>query len=425
MKDGKAVVISIDAMTGVDLNELGKRRNFSSLLSSSAIVENIHCVYPTYTYPCHAAVITGCWPDRNGIYHNEIFDTTKEENEWFWWGKYHRKKTIIDYADERSLVTSSCGWPTLAGGNAEYTIPEIWPTKNTVDVEEMYRKAVSPSAMDIFNKNRHYLLERTKPFYDLLTLNSALDIIRDRRPDLMLIHLSDIDHKKHERGSSPSVLQDAYDFMDDALGEIIKALIESGTYPDTTFFLLGDHGQMNVERVFSINRVLMEKGYIKAENGRIEDYSIIAHPSSFSSEIFLKNIGEEEALAVLEEIKREYPGVISRIMTAFEVKETYHLSGPFSLVIESTDGLIFYPSLSTPVLMNRKEADRYNISFSTHGYSPERGPKPPFVVSGKRAGGGKRIGWARMVDEGPTILSLFGIEMDDIEGRVIEGLLKD
>lgn len=423
MSGNKAVVISIDAMTGEDLKELGKRKNTASLLSSAAIVENIHCVYPTYTYPCHAAIVTGCYPDRNGIFHNEILDITKDENDWFWWGKYHKKKTVIDLANENGLITASCGWPTLAGGNAKYTIPEIWPTRNTPDPEEMYRKAVSSEAWPVFERNRHYLEDTTKPFYDLFTLFSATEILEKYRPDLMLIHLSDIDHKKHERGSSPLVLTDAYDFIDEALGKIIEALKEAGTYDETTFFLLGDHGQMDVKRVFSINRVLLEKGYITAENGKIKDYRIICHPASFSSPVFLKGISEKEALRVFREIQEEYPQAISRIMTNFEAEEIHHLSGPFSLVLESSDGLIFSYSPFLPVLMERKEADKHKISYSTHGYAPERGPKPPFAVTGKRAVNGKRIPWARMVDEAPTILSLFGIRMEDIDGKVIEGLL--
>ncbi len=423
MSENKAVVISIDAMTGDDLGELKKRRNTSLLLSSSAIVDNIHCVYPTYTYPCHAAIITGCYPDRNGIYHNEILDIYKEDNDWFWWGKYHKKKTLIDLANENGLITASCGWPTLAGGNARYTIPEIWATKNTAAPEEMYRKSVSEDAWSVFERNRHYLEDTSKPFYDLITLNSAIDILREYKPDLTLIHLSYIDHMKHERGSSPGVLQDAYNFIDDSLGKIIEAVKDAGIFDDMTFFLLGDHGQMDVKRTFAINRVLLEKGYISANGRKITDYKIICQPASFSSPVFLKGISEEEAFRIFRGIQEEYPRTISRIMTRFEAEEIYHLSGPFSLVLESSDGLIFPYSPFLPVYMDRKEADKYNISYSTHGYAPERGPKPPFAVTGKRAISGKRIPWARMVDEGPTILSLFNIKMEDIDGKIIEGLL--
>ncbi len=426
MKDDRAVVISLDAMTGEDLEELSKRKNTHSLLSSSSLVENIHVVYPSLTYPCHASILTGCYPDKSGIYHNEILDIKREENPWFWWEYYHKRKTIIDTANDASLITAAIGWPTLAGKRAKYTIPEIWPDKATKDIEGMYRAAVSPDAWDIFEKNRHFLLERSKPFYDLFSTAGAVDIIKNHKPHLTLIHLSQLDHVKHKRGSDKSVLESAYDFLDERIGEIITSLKETGIYDDTTFFLLGDHGQMDVKRVFSINRVLKDMGYITTDSaGRIESYRILCHPASFSAEVYISDIDEKEAEAVLKKIQEEYPGTIDRIMTKFETGEIYHLSGPFSFVIESTGNLIYSYKTDLPLFMDRDEADKCSISYSTHGYAPERGPRPFFAVCGKRAEKGAVIPWARLIDEAPTILSLFSLKPPrDIDGRVIEGLLR-
>lgn len=423
MERNKALVISLDALTTKDLEELRKRTNTKELLSSSSLVENIHIVFPSLTYPCHAAVVTGCYPDKSGIYHNEILSINEEKNPWFWWGHCHKRETIIDIANKAGLITAAVAWPTLAGETARYTIPEIWPIPSTEDTEKMYRDAVSREAWPVFEKNRHFLLDRTKPFYDLFASSSAVDIIKEKKPDLLLVHLSYLDHVKHKKGSERSLLRDAYDFLDEKIGEIVKALKDAGTYDDTTFFILGDHGQMDVKGAFSINRVLKDKGYITEKNGRIESYRIICHPSSFSSIVFLNGIDEEEAAGVFKEIKREYPGTIERIMTKFEAEKLYHLSGPFSLVLESRENLIFSYSPDLPVLMDREECDRAGLSYSTHGYAPERGEKPPFAVCGKRAQKGRRIKWAALVDEAPTILSLFSLRGDDMDGKVIRGLL--
>lgn len=422
MKD-KAVVISIDAMTGKDLRELGKRKNISSLLSNSSLVERMHTVFPSYTYPCHASIITGCNPGKTGIFHNEVF-SLEEVKEWYWWDTSNKRKTIIDVANENGLSTASIAWPTLSGKKAKYTIPEIWPLSTTKDPLEMYRKAVSDDAWPVFEEAKKYLTMKEKPFYDLYATCASKRIISSYSPDITLIHLSQIDHVKHLSGSSINVLQEAYDFIDERVGEIVGAVKESGAYDRTTFFLLGDHGHLNVDSVFSINTVLKEKGYITVKDGRIESYRIICHPSSFTSVVYLNGIGEKEAEKVFENIKKEYPGKIDRIMTRYDADEIYHLSGPFSLVLDSTDNTIFSFSPFLPVTMDREEADKRNINFSTHGYSPEKGPQPPFVVSGSRANKGKIIPWGRLVDEGPTILSLFGLDMDeDIDGRVMDGLI--
>ncbi len=418
MKRNKAVVISIDAMTQTDFTELMKRENFSSLLSSYSIVKEVECVYPTYTYPCHAAIITGCYPDRNGIWHNEKLDITKKRNEWNWWEKDLKSKSIIEYAKENGLTTAAISWPVTAGGNADYTIPEIWPLDSTVDEEKLYREAVSEGAWEIFESNRYILREKKERYYDIYTTENAAAIIREKSPDLTLIHLSAVDSRKHERGSDITLLQDAYDFIDGCIKKITEASVDAGTYPDTTFFILGDHGQMDIKRVFSVNRVLADMGYITVRGNTIESWRILAHPSGFSSVVYLNGISEEEALEVFGKMKKEYSEAIGRIYSSEEAEGKWHLSGPFSIVLEGTDNtsLSFSPLL--PPLSERTEG-----KYSTHGYAPDRGPKPVFAVCGKNAAEGAVIPSSRLVDEGPTILSLFGIEMENIEGKVIAGLV--
>ena len=417
MKGNKAVVISIDAMTETDFRELMKRRNFSSLLSSYSIVRNIECVYPTYTYPCHASIISGCYPDKTGIWHNEKLDITRKRNEWNWWEKDLGAKTIIEYANEHGLTTAAVSWPVTAGGNADYTIPEIWPLEG-MDADALYREAVSPKAWTIFDRNRYILDERKDRYYDIYTTVNASDIIREKSPDLTLIHLSAVDSRKHEKGSGTDVLQDAYDFIDECIGKIAAATEDNGTYPDTTFFLLGDHGQMDIKRVFSVNRVLADWGYIKLNGDRIESWRILAHPTGFSSVVYLNGIGEEEALRVFERMKNEYPGAIERIYSSPEAEERWHLSGPFSIILEGTDNtsLAFSP-------FQEPFTERTDGKYSTHGYAPDKGPKPVFAVCGKRAEKNAVFDRARLVDEGPTILSLFGIGMENTDGKVIGGLL--
>ena len=205
---------------------------------------------------------------------------------------------------------------------------------------------------------------------------------------------------------------EAIDFLDERIGEILDAIEESGTMEDYTFFILGDHGQMNIDKEFGINRVLKDMGYI-TDN---KEWKIMAHPSSFSAEVHIKDICEEEAYKVLKEIQNKYPDAISKLITKKEALSIHHLSGPFSFVVESKGGVIFSSSLSSPIYSTSK-------ARSTHGYMPQRGPKPPFIVSGKRGEKNKRYRGGRLVDEIPTILSIFNLKMEGSEGEVLQGLL--
>jgi hypothetical protein len=56
---------------------------------------------------------------------------------------------------------------------------------------------------------------------------------------------------------------------------------------------------------------------------------------------------------------------------------------------------------------------------TTHGHAPEKGPKPPFIVCGRAAKPGVRIPRAELIDEAPTILSIFDIPMPGADGKVL------
>ena len=110
-------------------------------------------------------------------------------------------------------------------------------------------------------------------------------------------------------------------------------------------------------------------------------------------------------------------------MTADEADRDYNLLGNFDFVIEAKPGIVFSQSIDTPVscapVLNSMSAP-----ISNHGFAPEKGPNPPFVVCGCKAIPGARVAKARLVDEAPTILSLVDIPMPDIDGKKIEQLFQ-
>ena len=69
----RTLVISIDALITADIQRLKELPHLGKIMKKASWVEDIFCIYPTLTYPCHATITTGCWPDRHGIINNEKF----------------------------------------------------------------------------------------------------------------------------------------------------------------------------------------------------------------------------------------------------------------------------------------------------------------------------------------------------------------
>lgn len=422
MADNKVVVISIDSLFSSDLKVFALEKNIGSLLKGSAIVENIECVYPTYTYPCHASIMTGCFPNKHGIVNSGPFEINQIGQKWYWYKKDIRVPTLIEFARKHNLSSATICWPVMGGANSsDYNIAEIWPQSETDDPTPVFDKANSPSVKHIFEKNKHILNYNRTPEFDFFATACACDIIKEFKPDLTFIHLSFLDHQRHKYGCSIERVMTAVHFIDSMVGDIIKTVKEEGDYERTSFILLGDHGHKPVNKIFAINRVFAEKGWISHVNGNIDSWKMMAHSTSFSSQIYTNGIALDDAGRILRDMQKEYPLIIERVMTADEANRKYNLRGDFDFVIEAMPGVVFSQSLTDPIY-SAPIPDSMKAPVSNHGFAPEKGPNPPFIVCGNQANAGARVKFARLVDEAPTILSLFGITMTDIDGKTIEQL---
>ena len=76
-------------------------------------------------------------------------------------------------------------------------------------------------------------------------------------------------------------------------------------------------------------------------------------------------------------------------------------------------------ALTIPV----QEVKEYKASISTHGHLPEKGDKPPFIMCGPDVVENQVIKGGYLIDEAPTILKLFGIEAEQMDGKAF-GLVK-
>ena len=106
----------------------------------------------------------------------------------------------------------------------------------------------------------------------------------------MLIHLAYLDHTRHKFGLFNEEVEIAFDKYDEWLGRIINSLEKAGVYEETNFIILGDHGQIGVNKLVSPNVILKDKGFIKVdENGKLLDYKAMCHSSGISTQVMVKD----------------------------------------------------------------------------------------------------------------------------------------
>ena len=429
-------VLSIDAFVYEDIALAKTLPNFQKILSGASMVKKIETVYPSLTYPCHVSMASGAYPDKHGVWNNEIDDFRDKGEHWHWFSKDIKVKTIFDMAKKAGYTTASIHWPVQIGNKKiDYLLPEIWMHEGCgcKTLPALLKKSgAGPEMMEIIEKNLHYYdkdLLPNHPAMDDFAMACAVDVIEKYAPEVMLVHDARVDGARHRTGIFTDKVNESIVEVDYWLGKIIKALEKKGIYEDTDIVLTSDHGQLNITRILNPNVVFADNGLITVdENGNVADYKAYIKSGGLSAQVFLKDpendSDRETVYNMLNAMCNEGIYGISKVFTKEEAKEQYHLAGDFEFVIE-TDGYTSFGDDWTRPIVHSNDFSDYKYGWATHGHIPTKGPQPTIIFKGPHFAKNVTIDHGKIVDEAPTYAKLLGIELPDADGSAIGSLLVD
>ena len=425
------IVISEDAMVREDLATLRRLPNFGRIWDQCARVDRVRSVYPTITYPAHATMMTGVYPDRHGIVNNEIPVMGERGSDWEWFARSLKVPTIFDAARRAGLSTASVFWPVTGCHPAiDYLIDEYWPQRPGETSREAFCLSGTSEevARRIVDANLHLLVDRAHPEADAFVHACACAMIREYKPSLLMLHPANIDAYRHQTGVFSDKVTHGLHEIDLWLGDILRAAREAGIYDDTDFFIVSDHGQMDVRRTLALNALFREAGLIEANpDGSFRDYTAFIKSASLSAQVYLKDPSDravwDRVYALLSHWCEEGIYGISRVYTAEEAEREEHLAGGFSFVLESDGYTTFSNDWNRPLVRPLTNSD-YRFGRATHGYQPDKGPQPTLLAFGPDIQPGAVIERASLVDEAPTFARALGIDLPGADGRALDGLFR-
>lgn len=242
----------------------------------------------------------------------------------------------------------------------------------------------------------------------------ACDMIKSYQPDLLLTHIILLDGYRHKTGNDSPYVKTALTAIDANIQRIITASKEAGTYENTNFIIVGDHGQIDVAHEFQLNIPFVEAGLILLESDiLVNDYQAYSFSAGYSSQIMLKEpedqATKERVYMLLKKLQEDYPDYIEAIYTEEESK-AQGLTGPFTFVVEGTKGTIFGTKYTGDLIQHVNDPDYKNYK-SNHGYHPCKGPKPLLIAFGPNIEEGKVLEHASVLNECPTFCKLLNIQM--------------
>ena len=429
----KLVVLSVDSLFDEDMEFLKTLPNFKKILDQGCYAEGgMRSVYPSFTYPAHASIITGTWPEFHGIYHNEKLDVGNPSPDWYWYHKDLKVDTILDVAHRQGLTTACVGWPCMgADPNVDWLVAEIWPENDKVDPRPILKTGCSENMFEaggVMERHWHKLRKNTQPFMDQMMVGASCDIIRRYQPDILFIHLAHLDHTRHANGIHGPAVNQAIIANDDWLGRLMEAAMDAGVYEDTNFAVISDHGHLPVKQMFNPNVLLAEEGFIRLDgNGRIASWDAYCNSTSLSCQVVLKDPADKEVRDKLEALlyqMRKNPAYgVECVYNKEEVEKEQHLTGDFEYVLEGMAGTSFGAACTGEVLVKPDNSD-YKFSVASHGHLPHKGPQPVFMIAGPDVKKGAVIPRQRIIDEAPTFAKIFGFDLPDAKGTVLKEILK-
>ena len=218
------LLVSIDGFRN-DYLDRGITPNLSGLAQQGTLAKKFEPVFPTITFPNHFALITGRYPDHNGIVNNTMYDPSKTDQVFrlsdrhaienpLWWDESTPLWVTLNKQGKRSS--------TLFWVGSEAPIQGIQPNDWL-----KYEHALSSS-------------ERTKQLLRWLNRDDQ------DRADFATLYFSEVDSKGHEFGPDSPEVNASITSADQAIGELLEGLRALGLAEKTTLIVTSDHGMAHI-----------------------------------------------------------------------------------------------------------------------------------------------------------------------------------
>lgn len=207
----RVAVISIDGLRP-DALEKANTPHLDTLRRLGRYTDQARSVLPSKTIVNHASMVSGVGVDRHRL----------SFNFWVPWRQKIQAPTIFELATDHGLKTAfivakSKLAKLIRDGDVNWAYYPRFKVSDPLAVWE-----------DIFPAH--------------LIGKIASKVIIHHQPDLLFIHIADVDRAGHRHGWMSVEQIRAVERADGAVGAIVKALIRAKIYLDTTLLITADHG---------------------------------------------------------------------------------------------------------------------------------------------------------------------------------------
>ena len=335
-------------------------------VSAKAIIPS----YPSITGPNHYTMITGLFPSHTGFVDNYFYD--KKRNDLFGMsmqskisdGSWLGGTPLWSLAEQQGVLSASLFW-VASNSDAGGTRPTYY--------YNYHEKFTADEKINI-------------------VLN-WLKLPEEKRPHFITFYFPEVDKNGHLYGSESLEVQNAVQFVDDAIGKLIEKVNEL-QLPNVNFIFVSDHGMIDVdlENPLEIPEILLDMS------------RFIINNSQTLLRITLKD--ESEVNQVYRELKKNKTKDYKVYLTEKFPKRLHYRTADdrFNRIGQ----ILLVPH--APKIFLEPNARK---TPGKHGYNPFKVPemRATFAASGPAFKEGKKIGKFRNVNLYPMVAEILGLKV--------------
>jgi predicted AlkP superfamily pyrophosphatase or phosphodiesterase len=404
-KQRMVVVISLDGFPGSALNDPKLPIPTLRRLMRGGVTAHMTGVNPTVTWPNHTAMVTGVRSDQNGLLANGSIVKTggwppvkvepmidKE--------KMVHVPTVYDAAHAAGLTTAQVDWVAINNAPTITWAFNEWATADGPVEKEMIRKGAI-SALDLENFTKPNIL-----FRDQIWTDAAAYLIREHKPNLLLVHFLSLDSMHHRYGPGSLAATSAIAFLDSCVGRLVDAVHAAGMDDKTTFLVVSDHGFKKYTKEIHPAVALAAAGL---------DRRVYVLPEGGSAYVYFDRA---EAAELAPKVTHALEGVegVGKIIgpegfAALGLPDPGREPQMYQLLLTAKDGYSFTGATGGPVTAAVPQ------QAGSHGYlASDPDMDPIFIASGYGVRAGAKPGNIANIDVAPTIAGLLSVRLPSARG---------
>jgi predicted AlkP superfamily pyrophosphatase or phosphodiesterase len=433
-KDHCVVLVSVDGLAGFYLDDpRAEMPTLRKLASEGARIGGLVCSFPTVTWPNHTTLVTGVEPKRHGVLGNNYFDRESGSSvplipdPLFDKDQLVKTPTVYDAAHNAGLVTAGIVWPATRNARTlDWSVPDMFDDGWQKYGNQPWLAELRAEGLPVDKHGAWTRQSGGGELRDVLYTQMARQVLQQHSPNLLLIHLVEVDHIEHRHGPRSLEAYRAVKFADDRLHDLVEALEASPFKGKATLVVASDHGFFPIDKEIHANVLLKQAGLIAMDGSRVGNKQAWCQSQGGACMVYV--LDKARKAEIIEQLAKQFATIegVDAVLRSAEfakVGQATPEEDPRApdLWVSAKSGYSFSDGVTSETVVAPR-----STHGGTHGYLPSHEEMfGTLVIWGAGVKPGAQIERARNVDVAPTIARLLAVELPGTDGKVIAEALTE